>query len=198
MRRPRQPRPATWTLLGASVLLILLAACGSDDDDDNSVDTTEPEETTTTEATTTTLAAEGPEEWIEVVRDLNDRYFDLLQNPDSNRVAEVYAETCPCWQQNHQTVTVLADGDEHIEGQPVSVTFVKLEQNDPATQAVDLTVKEVRPEPWQRVDEQGTVVQELPPTEASCSALTLFPDGPNGEYRIHSHVDLTGCPPGSE
>lgn len=196
MRPHRHPRPATWALIGAT-LLLLGTACGDDDEDDSS-DTTQPEQTTTTESTTTTIAAEGPEEWIDVVRNLNQRYFALLQDPDPAQVATVYAETCPCYQPNHETVTVLADGREHIEGDPVSVTFVRLERQDPTTQAVELTVKEVRPEPWQRVGQDGAVVQELPPTEPSCAALTLFPDGAGGEYRIHSHTLLTGCPPGSE
>jgi len=196
MRPLRHTRRATWTLIVASFLLVL-AACGSDDDDAS--DTTQPDEPTTTEATTTTtLAAEGPEEWIDVVRDLNERYFDLLQNPDPARVAEVYAETCPCYQQNYDTVKLLADDDEHIEGGPVAVTFVKLELNDPATGAVDLTVREVMPEPWTRVDATGATVQEFPvDTEPSCTALTLFADGPEGGYRIHSQTGLTGCPPGS-
>ena len=197
MRHPRHTRRATWALIGAGVLL-LLTACGSDDDDDDTADTTQPEETTTTEATTTTLAAEGPEEWIEVVRDLNQRYFDLLQDPDPNRVAEVYAETCPCWQQNYDTIKLLADDDEHIEGAPGAVTFVKLERNDPATGAVDLTVRQVMPTPWTRVDATGATVQELPvDPDPGCTALTLFADGPGGAYRIHSQVGLAGCPPGS-
>jgi hypothetical protein len=195
--RPHRHHRATWTLISACALL-LLAACGSDDDDDDASATTQPEETTTIEATSTTVAAEGPEEWVDVTRDLNERYFDLLQNPDPGRVAEVYAETCECWQQNYDTIKVLADGGEHIEGAPVAVTFVKLEQQDPATEAVDLTVRELMTGPWQRVDENGAVVQELPADEPGCSALTLFPDGPDGTYRIHSQVALTGCPPGAE
>lgn len=195
MRPHRHTRRATWALIGAG-LLLLGAACGGDDDDD-SANTTQPEPVTTTESTPTTIAAEGPEEWIEVVRDLNERYFDLLQNPDPTKVAEVYAETCPCYEQNHNTVTVLADGDEHIEGAPVSVSFVNLERNDPVTGAVDLTVKQIMPTPWTRVDANGEMVQELPVVDPSCTALTLFADGPNGAYRIHSQTGLTGCPPGS-
>jgi hypothetical protein len=195
MRPLRHTRRATWTLIGAGVLLVL-GACGSDDDDD-SADTTQPEPSTTTEATTTTLAAEGPEEWIDVVRDLNDRYFDLLQNPDPAKVAEVYAETCPCYPTNRDTVQVLADGNEHIEGAPVAVTFVKLERQDPTTQAVDLTVRELMTDAWHRVDQSGEVVQDLPADEPGCAALTLFPDGPGGDYRIHSRTALTGCPPGA-
>jgi len=196
MRPHRNSRPATWALIGAT-LLLLGTACGDDDENDSS-DTTQPDSTTTTESTTTTIAAEGPEEWIEVVRDLNQRYFALLQEPDPAQVATVYAETCACYQQNHDTVQLLADDDEHLEGAPVSVTFVKLEREDPVTGAVELTVREVMPEPWRRVDASGATVQEFPvDSEPSCTALTLFADGPDGGYRIHSQSGLTGCPPGS-
>jgi hypothetical protein len=196
MRSQRNTRRATWTLIAASVLL-LLAACGSDDDDDSS-DTTEPDTSTTTESTTTTLAAEGPEEWIDVVRDLNERYFSLLQDPDPTKVADVYSEDCPCYQQNHETVRLLAEDDEHIEGAPVGVTFVKLEQNDAVTGAVELTVKQIMQTPWTRVDAAGTTLQDLPlDPEPSCTALTLYADGPDDSYRIHSQTSLTGCPPGS-
>ena len=194
MRPQRHTRRATRALVVGAGLLLLGAACGGDDDDD-SANTTQPQRSTTTaESTTTTIAAQGPEEWIEVVRDLNDRYFDLLQNPDPNRVADVYAETCPCYQQNHDTVQVLADGNEHIEGAPVAVSFVKLERQDQTTQAVDLTIREVMTDAWQRVDQNGTVVQDLPADEPGCAALTLFPDGANGAYRIHNRTPLTGCP----
>jgi hypothetical protein len=192
MRPQRQTHRATWALIGAA--LLLGTACGDDDEDDSS-DTIQPDSTTTTESTTTTIAAEGPEEWIEVVRDLNQRYFALLQDPDPAQVATVYAETCPCYQQNHDTVQVLADGDEHIEGVPVGVSFVKLERQDPTTQAVELTIREVMTDGWRRVDQEGTVVQDLPADEPGCAALTLFPDGADGSYRIHNRTPLTGCPP---
>jgi hypothetical protein len=196
MRPHRTTHRATRTLIGATCVLLLAVACGGDDDDD-SADNTQPERSTTTASTTTTLPADGPQEWIDVVRGLNRRYFDLLQNPDPAKVADVYAETCPCYEQNHNTVQVLADGNEHIEGDPVAVTFVKLERNDPATQAVDLTIRELMTGDWQRVDQSGKVIQGLPADEPGCTALTLFPDGQDGAYRIHSRTTLTGCPPGA-
>lgn len=196
MNRHHQSRRILSTL---SLACLVLAACGDDTSDDETTATTEAvvEDATTTESTTTTVVAEGPEEWVEVAGDLLNNYFALLEAPDADRVSSVYAETCDCWQQRYDTVKVLADAGQRIEGGPPDLLFVQYHDDAEHLGAAYLVVK-AESGPRSRVDADGEVVQEIPaPDEPACSAWTLFADGPDGGYRIHSELTLEGCPPGS-
>jgi hypothetical protein len=182
------------SLLAAA--LLLGTSCSSDDDDDSAATTTERSPSTAADSTTTAVTTEGPDEWVNVVVDLYERYLEVLQNPDVDGLKQVYAESCPCWQAQLDTVEFLADEGDHIEGHPISVLFVKHELTDP-TGVVELTIKSQTPA-WNRVDSSGEVAQELPADpEPSCVALSVYPDGPDGAYRIHNQVALTACPSAS-
>jgi hypothetical protein len=199
MRSLRTMSRSKNVLLPIVVLGLVLGACGGDDDEESSeTTTTEPGDATTTAAdsASTTTATEGDDEWVEVARGLYTRYADLLANPDPDRVGELYAETCSCWDEFFGTVEFLASEGDHIEGQPTSVTFVQHEMTDPATGLVDLTVKGQANE-LHRVDSDGSVVEEYPAEDApGCTSFSIKPDGPEGAYRIYSETPLTGCPEG--
>lgn len=189
MRRPGLRARLT---ASAITLALLIASCGGDDDNDASPERSTP----TTAETTTTEPAVGPEEWVEVARDLYQRNLDLLADPDPDRVSDLYAETCECWDASVSIVEALANDGHHVEGQPTSVLFVNHEQTD-ETGFVTLTVR-LQANPLREVDANGELVEEYPsPAEPGCVSLTLLPDGPDDAYRIHNELPLTGCPPGS-
>jgi hypothetical protein len=190
---PRSRRIANHRLVRLVALAAVLAgvSCGGDDDQDEA----EPPDATPSSTTTTTSPAEGPAEWVEVAQDIYDRDFALLQDPDPAAVADLYAETCDCWADINTTVEFLVAEGEHVEGSPARVVSVAVEQVDDVNDFVDLTVQ-IQAEPQQRVDQDGTVVQEVPAqTEPSCVSLTLRPDGPDDAYRVHTQLALTDCPP---
>lgn len=192
-RQPSYKRQALVTLV--LTLLPLAAACGDDDDTpDETLDTTtssEPEPTTTT-----TVAAKGQQEWVAAVQDLYERWSVLLKDPDPDRVSEVYAETCECWDTNYGTVEFLASSSSAIEGPPTQVLFVHHEQTNEQSGLVHLTVK-LHQDDLRRVD-SGEVVEEIPADgdgDGSCAAITIRQDGPGDAWRIYSELTLTGCPP---
>lgn len=189
-------------LIPAVVLGLALAACGGDDDtgDESAESTTttgsDDPTTTSSESTTTTVETSGDAEWVEVARGLYTRYADLLANPDPDRVSDLYAETCTCWEEFFGTVEFLAAEGDHIEGQPTSVLHVQHENTDPATGLVDLTVKGQAGE-LRRVNGHGSLVEEYPAEESpGCTSFSIKADGPGGAYRIYSETPLTGCPEG--
>lgn len=191
MQSPTTHRhPSRILVVGAFVLVATFAACSSDDDSDDADEPT----TTTSSTTTTTQPAEGPAEWLEVAQDIYDRDFALLQDPDPEKVKELYAETCNCWEDRHGTVEFLATEGEHVEGEAARVLSVELEQSDEVNDFVDLTIK-VQAKAQRRVDADGDIAQEIPAqTEPTCVSTTVRPDGTDGAYRVHTQLALTGCP----
>lgn len=177
----------------SSSLVLSFVACSSDDDGDK----TDTPTTTDAPTTETTQPADGPEEWVEVAQDVYDRDFALLREPDPEKVKDLYAETCNCWEDRHGTVEFLATEGEHVEGEPAQVVLVKLEQHDETTGFVDLTIK-VQAKAQRRVNAAGDVVQEIPAqADPTCVSTTLRPDGVADAYRVHTQLSLTGCPDGS-
>jgi hypothetical protein len=189
----RQIRPAIWVLLAVAAP-VFVGACGSDDSDDATPTSTE-RSTTTAPATTSTVPAEGPQEWIEAVRDVNERDFALLSDPEPSRLADVYSETCECWSDQLETVEFLAERDEHFEGEPPTVLFVRHE-GEIAGEVHQLTVK-ARTNTVRRVDADGNAVQEIPASEPSCMSIGLRADGPGDAWRVYSQTTLPQCPEGS-
>lgn len=196
-------RRAAWLAVGV-VAATFAGACGSGDDggdgDEAASGTTAQgatsTTTTTSETTTTTVAAEGPEEWIEAVRDVNERDFALLSDPDPGRLAEIYSATCECWDDQLGTVEFLAERGERFEGEPPIVLSVRHE-GALADGAVHQLTVEARTNPMRRIDADGNVVQELPASEPSCMSLGLRADGPDGAWRVHSQTTLPECPEAS-
>jgi hypothetical protein len=181
-------------LLAVILLAVTSAAsCGGSDDDGESSATTETTTDGSTATTATTVAAEGPPEWVEVARDLMQRSFELRQDPDLDRLADLYAEGCDCWEQERETIQFLIDNGEHIEGRPAEVLFVRHELTDEETGLVNITVQ-ARTSPMQRVDADGQVVQEIPAEDPSCVAYAILDDGPGGAWRIYSETGLPDCP----
>lgn len=187
-------------VIPAVVLGVVLAACGGDDDAaSESTTTTEVDEPTTTssESTTTTVETTGDAQWVDVARGLYSRYAELLASPDPDRVSDLYAETCTCWEEFFGTVEFLAAEGDHIEGQPTSVLHVQHENTDSATGLIDLTVRGQANE-LRRVDGDGSVVEEYPADEEpGCTSFSIKADGPGGAYRIYSETPLSGCPEGA-
>ena len=200
MRTLPTSRPLRW--VPALVLAVLLGAtaCGGSDEEADSPDSTEEPSAPTTaptgDATTTTVAAEGPAEWVAVAQDLYERDFQLRAEPDPERVADLYAETCDCWDEQLSTVEFLVDNGEHFEGQAADVVYVEHEMTDPETGLVNLTVQG-RTNPLRRVSSDGDVVQEIPADQLSCVAYAVLADGPDGAYRIYSATALPACPEGA-
>lgn len=186
-------------LAGALATLAFVAACGGGDDSEEASSGNREgngESTTTAaESTTTTVAAVGPAEWIEVVNELNAQLADLYADPDPDRVGELMAEACPCYEQHTNNMAAIADEGQRIVGDPNAVLFVQ-EEATYDDGSVRLTIK-IRPGEAQLLDRNGEVLQEfsedaeVPP----CSSILLKPDGPNGTYRVHDEVALDGCPP---
>lgn len=181
----------------ALAMAALGAACGGGDGEDAATTTSTRTESTTTSTTapTTTVAAEGPEEWVRVAQDLNRREFELLEDPNPDELARLYAESCECWQERLDTVEFLAERNEHFEGQPTSVLYVRYEGEFAAGDLHRLTVK-AQANAARRVDEDGGVVQELPAGEQSCVSLGIRSDGAGGAWRIYSRTPLPACPEG--
>jgi hypothetical protein len=202
--RPHRGRPALLAaVLPTVVLLAVATACGGSDDDADrqeaprdSVESTTDDNSEPGASTTTTVAAEGPSEWVEVARDVNRRDFALLESPDPDALSQVYAESCECWDDHLGTVRYLAERREHFEGQPTNVLFVRHEGTIGDGELHQITVK-AQTNPAQRVDADGSVVQELSAGEPACVSLGLRADGADGAWRIYSETQLPECPEGA-
>jgi hypothetical protein len=193
----RTGAPAWWAAAVLVAIFALAAGCGgSDDHGDEPSESTAPTSTDGTAQPDTTEAAEGPREWVEVAQDLYQRDFALRSDPEPSRVADLYSETCTCWEDQSGTVEFLAENHERIEGTAATVVFVRHELTDPETGLVNLTVKG-QTNPLRRVSSDGEVVQEIPADEPSCIAYALLADGPGGAYRIYSMTSLPECPEGA-
>lgn len=196
--RPTGPR--RW--LGRRALPLVLATavlgagCGGDDGEGAGTTTsTHRESTTSTTASTTTVAAEGPEEWVRVAQDLSTREFELLNDPKPDELSQLYAESCECWDERLETVEFLSGRNEHLEGEPTSVLYVRYESEIAEGELHRLTVK-AQTNAARRVDENGRFVQELPAGDPSCTSLGIRPDGAGGAWRIYSRTELPACPEG--
>jgi hypothetical protein len=178
-------------------LALLASACNGDDPDQASDDTTttEADPATTTTApqpTTTTFPIEGPEPWTDIVRDVFERQSRLDSEPDPSAVEGVVSQDCDCYEFFLQTARTLATNGEHIEGagaQPTAVMLTGQGGNGFQRVIVKVTVGA-----RQRVDSNGTVLQEFPPQEPSCISLLLAPSGPGDTYRIHDLLLPDRCP----
>jgi hypothetical protein len=194
---PRHPTPRRAAALAVAALVALIAACGggSDDEDDASpITTTETTQVTPDEPTAeTTTAAEGPPEWVDVARDLQRRVFALQTDPDLDRLADVYAETCECWDRARTTIQFLADRNQRIEGRAPEVRFVRHEATDEQTGLVNLTVMGESTD-LRRVSADGDVVEEIPAVGQGCVAYSVRADGPDGAWRIYGETSLPECP----
>ena len=211
---PHHHRRSHATGILASLLSVgLLAAACAGDDDEQTSDTTEstanqdPESattsgdstTTSSESTTTTVETRGDAQWVDVARSLFERNFALLNDPDPDRLTDLYAETCPCLGPQKDTVEFLASRNEHVEGQAASVLFVRHEGTEQTTGLVELTI-EIQANALRRVSADGAVVEEFPEDDSSsCLAFSVRPDGPGGAYRIYSETSLaaTACSGGA-
>ena len=184
-----------WPVILLPVLLLpLVVACGGDDDADDATPTTTTSAPPATTTTTAPAPAAGPEEWVEVVRDLYARTADLLADPNPDAVSSVFAESCPCYDVRLGNVEEIADAGWHIEGEPTTVLGVGLPATQPAGGFVRLTVRR-QFQSDQVVDAAGEVVQEIPAADGpSCDSLLLLADGAGGAYRVHDEFGLTGCP----
>jgi hypothetical protein len=200
LHQRRTGSPAWWAAAVAVVLFALPAGCGGSDDADDAggepPESTAPASTDDTEPPDATAAAEGPREWVEVARDLYERDFALRSDPEPSRVADLYSETCSCWEDQSGTIEFLAENNERIEGSAATVLFVRHELTDPETGLVNLTVKG-QTNSLRRVSSDGELVQEIPADEPSCIAYALLADGPGGIYRIYSMTSLPECPEGA-
>ena len=199
-RRPMRHLPAkkAWVVL---LLVLALSACGGgDDDSDEDADrsTTTADETTTSaapEETTTTVAAEGPAEWVDAMRNIEERRLALAQDPDPDAIAMLYSEDCSCWAAETDPIRELADLDHHLEGEPRTVLAVWHWGTDEFGFS-DITVQ-LLAHPLRELDAQGTVIQEFPASgDPICFAYTVQPDGPEGSYRVHELTRLQACPEG--
>lgn len=138
------------------------------------------------------LDTEGPEEWVDVVRDLEEREFALIHDPDPDRVADLYTEDCACYEGKVETARFLVERGEHFEGRPRLVLAVREDSAEGGS--VQLTVQ-VRSQPVRRVDADGALVEDLvtDPDESTCLALDLVEDD-DGTYRI-AGTEGAPCPP---
>jgi hypothetical protein len=180
----------------AAALSLLVSGCGDDGGDGESRSTTTEEATTTsTQPTTMAGPAEGPAEWVGVVRDIDRRIDALYADPDPGGVGDAIAETCACWQTQFDNVKEMADVGWRLEGEPTTVLIVEHESTDARTGAVRLTVTR-RFHPYRVFDENDELVQEVSVVspEVSCVSWLVLPDGPGGVYRVHDELELAGCP----
>lgn len=186
----------------ALAMLVALASCGGGGDADDSEDagrsTTTADEATTSaapEETTTTVAAEGPAEWVDAMRNIEERRLALAQDPDPDAIATLYSEDCSCWAAETDPIRELADLDHHLEGEPRTVLAVWHWGTDEFGFS-DITVQ-LLAHPLRELDAQGTVFQEFPASgDPICFAYTVQPDGPEGSYRVHELTRLQACPEG--
>jgi hypothetical protein len=176
--------------LGAFVLAT--TACGGDDDE-AAGDPSDRGSTTTTAASTTTVEAVGPPEWVDVVRDLQQRINQIETAPDPEQVGTAWSEDGPDYQAVVEETRRLQEAGQHYVREPKQVVFVRIETPDDVDNP-RLTIRYTRPR-WELVDEAGTVVDDFPGAEpGNCVSVALTHDGPDGSYRIWGETSLTGCP----
>lgn len=189
----------TWLFaLGLVAIVATTAACGDDDDGGGGGDGEQAQQSTTTESTTTTIAAEGPPEWVEVAQDIENREADLYASPAPDRVGDLFAESCECYQDVFEDIQNLAADGHHVEGEPYRVVWVREE----ATESGDAVRLSVKVEAGQTaiVDRDGDVIDEAAADEVGeqvCYSELVRPDGPDGAYRVYDSFILEGCPEGS-
>lgn len=181
------------------LVAIALSACGSGDgggdDEQASRPSTTDEGTSTTSAerATTTVAAQGPAEWVEVARDVEERRMALAREPNPEAIATLYSEDCSCWAAETDPIRQLAELGHHLEGEPRTVLAVWHWGTDQHG-FEDVTVK-LLAHPLREVDAEGTLVQELSVSgDPICIAFTWLPDGPGQRYRVHQATRTPTCP----
>jgi hypothetical protein len=173
--------------------LLATTACGGGDDEESADDGNARESTTTTAAPTTTVEAIGPPEWVDVVRDLQQRIYELESDPNPDLVPTIWSEEGPDYQGVLENAQELHEAGQHYVGDPKQVVFVAMRTPDD-TENPTLTVRYTRP-PWQLLDENDNVVEEFPGAgPGNCTSLNLTRDGPDGSYRVWSDTPLDGCP----
>lgn len=190
------------------VLAPLAAACGGDDgggdaragrDGGSSTTREEPAASASPSDATTAVPAQGPEQWVTVVREVQQRWYEVLQDPDPATVDEVYVRTCECWTMKFDTVQRLASQGWHAEGQPTDVLAVREESLDERDNVSTVTLTtQVRQRHLRVLDGDGQTVDEFFSDEpVSCVSLGLRSDA-DAPYRITHELPLADCPDGWE
>lgn len=190
----------TFLVLLLTTIAVFATACSSGDDDEDAQDSesNEADSSTTSESTTTTIPAEGPPEWVEVAQGVEDGVAELLENPDPDRVRDLFAEECACYQQVLDDVQGHADRGTHVEGEPYRVVWVRVE-NSEDDGAVRFSVRTATTQ-ISIIDENGEVLDQSSADEVGverCWSTLVRPDGPDGAFRVHDLFQLQGCPEGS-
>jgi hypothetical protein len=189
-------RPGASHLVASTLAALLLAtSCGGGDDDD--ADDTGHDQAASADSTTsssvgpsTTLA---PGDWEGALNNIQERIFDLMADPDPERLTDVVHEECDCWEYYSNTVEALHGAGTHWETEGergVSFLDVRDTYADGASVVVRWNLPTIR-----EIDERGDVVKETPGGLAAvCTSAIIGPGGPDGTYRLESEVQLEGCP----
>lgn len=174
--RPHHPRRLLCLVLS---LAVVASACSGDDDDDTEGSAT-PEPTPTTEDRLTAVA-----------RDIYERQFALVNEPDPARVDDLYSPDCECYAQRTESVGAYVASGWRVEGTPSEV--LRVIDEDGSESAPRMTVQ-LRPD--QRiVDENGQDVANIDlPTTPQCEILGLE-QLDDGTYLITEQFSA-GCPAG--
>ena len=159
-------------------LAVMASACSGDDDGSPTPD---PTPTPTEEDRLTTIA-----------RDIYDRQFALLNEPDPAHLDDLYNPDCDCYDQRKGALEAYAGEGWHVEGTPSEV--LRVIDEDGSESAPRMTVQ-LRLD--QRVvDRNGQDVENFPdlPTTPRCEIVGLE-QLDDERYRITEQFDA-GCPAG--
>lgn len=163
------------------------------DDDPAPRPTEESPADPTPEASPTSQAVVGPdltgEDFTRIVADVLSFLDRLSENPDPDRVGDVYAHRCPCYEERRKGLTELRDSGYRYVSAHTEVLSVKRTSGVGATNRVVLEVI-AREEASVVVDAQGEVVDELKATPPTRYTFVLVRKTPEAAWRVTTLVRI--------
>lgn len=129
------------------------------------------------------------EDFTRIVADILSFLDRLSENPDPDRVGDVYAHRCPCYEERRKGLTELSDSGYRYVSAHTEVLSVERTSGVGATNRVVLEVI-AREQATVVVDAQGEVVDELKATPSTRYTFVLVRKTPEAAWRVTTLVRI--------
>ncbi|MGH2711487.1 MAG: hypothetical protein ACRDH9_09825 [Actinomycetota bacterium] len=127
------------------------------------------------------------EDFTRIVSDITSFLDRLSENPDPDRVGDVYSPRCPCYKERRKGLAALRDNGYRYSSAHTQVLSVEQTSGVGQSNRVVLEVT-AREQATMVVDGEGQVVDEIEATPPTRYTFVLVRQGPDAPWRVTTLV----------